>query len=167
MFKKKPSTQNNHTGWSRLKLTEDCLLHNHPNFILFNSKAHALLFVSQYVQQQQYKRVLGASELLPELQPVPLKEAGTFKRSDVVVYEPESYILNKHTVLISSLRIAHYHHDDLPAHQIIIARTGSMFANISDAMSHLRGSYRKTLPSGITSLDLTLKPKILLLLINQ
>jgi hypothetical protein len=167
MFSKKKFKGSGFKLRAQVGLSDQCLLHNHDNFMLFNNPVHARQFIEHYTAVNGFKRMYGLTHLLPDLALLPLEKDHQFKKNDVVIFEPEGYIMNTHTVLLSSKKMAGMLHDHLPAHQIIVAGTSQVFPVITDAMEQLRSFYKKSLPTGITSVDLTLKPKILLVLINH
>lgn len=166
MFKKKFRKSSTSNAPALLKLCGSCNLQSHSNWVLFNQNTHAVWFIEHYAKQLERKRIYALTAIDAAFWFVQLTE-GSFKKSDLVVYEAESYVSSTHTVLISQSKLGQHRLEDLPSHQIIIAYTSAVVGSIEEGMSELRRTYLKKLPSGITSIDLTQKSNTVLILINN
>jgi len=138
----------------------------HTNMIVVNDIEHAKIFIEGYAREKGFKNTY---HLNPTNDYFILDswETGVYKKNDLVIYEPECYIIDKHAVLMSNKVCNSKRLRELPKHQIVLTYTSKMVHNLSEGMAALRNRYQKLIPHGVTSLNLINKDHLLLLLVND
>lgn len=141
-------------------------LPSYTNLVYVNQAEHAKLFIEGYAQQNGLKNIYHLNPA-DQYFNFDASTPSVYKKSDLVIYEPECYIIGKHAALMSNKVCNHEYLKKLPKHQIIITYTSNMVHKLSEGMETLRRRYSKKIPSGITSLNLHDRAHVLLVLINN